>query len=624
MENKKIEIRTEEQYINRDFQDRISEFLKDDQRKKKILVVDAPTGAGKTHAFKSLKDSSGITFLVLPNNFLIEEKYVEFAQNDMIGSTYIAKLSRAVIDQTIENQGLKYNGNQESVLEAIDFILSNSSLKLIITNPSILFLILYNYYWNKIHKKGSHLSELIVKGLINLIFDEIHIYTKDQRNRILAINALLNENVKFGYSSATIPKDLLPTLNRVFGENSVEYVRAKTSSKNDSVSLLRGPVLVELFDVDPLSLPESIVENLRENKWIIILNKIKTINSFYKRLREDGKIASSDIKLLSGYHERSRTSIKEFTEGKYRIMITSNIIEQGINPPKDYVNFIIEPGIYYYNFIQRIGRVGRGIDSTTRVIIPIGNVSIPPSLEEFNDFNQVVEEISKLLKREDESEIPLIGLGHYIGSLISSSRFDYDHRKKFKQIVGNLSGASEILKGIEYFEIIENFINKMNPKDCRGFTNSKIDSIKSWWKSYNYTFQNFIKSEELMQVVDESLKEAGISDFVTSYSEIWIHKNKDILGKVGNANIVGEDRNEEFKEFPVILKNIPFSERRDIFKNVEWNERRLILEGLQSYEDKFRSCPNGKGIFELIKWFLVSTAWPDRILIKVDDPFHES
>jgi len=624
MENKKIEIRTEEQYINRDFQDRISEFLKDDQRKKKILVVDAPTGAGKTHAFKSLKDSSGITFLVLPNNFLIEEKYVEFAQNDMIGSTYIAKLSRAVIDQTIENQGLKYNGNQESVLEAIDFILSNSSLKLIITNPSILFLILYNYYWNKIHKKGSHLSELIVKGLINLIFDEIHIYTKDQRNRILAINALLNENVKFGYSSATIPKDLLPTLNRVFGENSVEYVRAKTSSKNDSVSLLRGPVLVELFDVDPLSLPESIVENLRENKWIIILNKIKTINSFYKRLREDGKIASSDIKLLSGYHERSLTSIKEFTEGKYRIMITSNIIEQGINPPKDYVNFIIEPGIYYYNFIQRIGRVGRGIDSTTRVIIPIGNVSIPPSLEEFNDFNQVVEEISKLLKREDESEIPLIGLGHYIGSLISSSRFDYDHRKKFKQIVGNLSGASEILKGIEYFEIIENFINKMNPKDCRGFTNSKIDSIKSWWKSYNYTFQNFIKSEELMQVVDESLKEAGISDFVTSYSEIWIHKNKDILGKVGNANIVGEDRNEEFKEFPVILKNIPFSERRDIFKNVEWNERRLILEGLQSYEDKFRSCPNGKGIFELIKWFLVSTAWPDRILIKVDDPFHES
>jgi len=624
MENKKIEIRTEEQYINRDFQDRISEFLKDDQRKKKILVVDAPTGAGKTHAFKSLKDSSGITFLVLPNNFLIEEKYVEFAQNDMIGSTYIAKLSRAVIDQTIENQGLKYNGNQESVLEAIDFILSNSSLKLIITNPSILFLILYNHYWNKIHKKGSHLSELIVKGLINLIFDEIHIYTKDQRNRILAINALLNENVKFGYSSATIPKDLLPTLNRVFGENSVEYVRAKTSSKNDSVSLLRGPVLVELFDVDPLSLPESIVENLRENKWIIILNKIKTINSFYKRLREDGKIASSDIKLLSGYHERSRTSIKEFTEGKYRIMITSNIIEQGINPPKDYVNFIIEPGIYYYNFIQRIGRVGRGIDSTTRVIIPIGNVSIPQSLEEFNDFNQVVEEISKLLKREDESEIPLIGLGHYIGSLISSSRFDYDHRKKFKQIVGNLSGASEILKGIEYFEIIENFINKMNPKDCRGFTNSKIDSIKSWWKSYNYTFQNFIKSEELMQVVDESLKEAGISDFVTSYSEIWIHKNKDILGKVGNANIVGEDRNEEFKEFPVILKNIPFSERRDIFKNVEWNERRLILEGLQSYEDKFRSCPNGKGIFELIKWFLVSTAWPDRILIKVDDPFHES
>ncbi|WP_162509364.1 hypothetical protein [Thermogymnomonas acidicola] len=44
-----------------------------------------------------------------------------------------------------------------------------------------------------------------------------------------------------------------------------------------------------------------------------------------------------------------------------RIVIASNIVEQGHNPPRDFMNFIISRGGYYgHNLRQRAGRVGEG------------------------------------------------------------------------------------------------------------------------------------------------------------------------------------------------------------------------------------------------------------------------
>jgi len=616
----RITLTTEKQYIKRDFQSKIEQFLLEGRSNKRVLIVDAPTGAGKTHTFKRLDNSEGVTFLVLPNNYLIEEKYEEFLSSGLIRSSYLKKLSREDITHTIEEEGLGKDNDPHAILTAIDYIISNS--KLIITNPSIVFLILYNHYWERYYAKGSHLSNLITKGLVNIIFDEIHIYDKDQRNRIIALNSLLYENVKFGYTSATIPSDLIKTLFQVFGEERVEYIKVTTTEPGESSNLLRGPIKLDIFNSEIFQLNEELLEELKYGNWIIILNKIVTINKFYKFLLEHN-FPNSDILLVSGYHSKSRETLNLFKEGKARIMIASNIIEQGINPPKNYTNFIIEPGYYNYSLVQRIGRVGRGIEEESHVFIPIPDKVIPRNIENLKDLNVIIDSLASLLRKGDESPIDFKSLGYYIGNFISITRFDEDHRNKFKEVIGKLNGSNEIIEAIESFDKIDRIIVGKKMDKCITMTPEKIKNIYNWWNSYNLTFKNFIKSESIIELIDESLKDSNNLGLFSTYNEMWVLINKEIIRKENGKLVVGEDREDPFKEFHVTLINVPFEEYGPrLFKEIEWKERDIIMDNLKRYYDVLLSCPTTKSIYQFLKEYLFATGWIDRIIYKVYEGQH--
>jgi CRISPR-associated helicase Cas3 len=615
MNNGEVEITTNKQFIKRDFQNIISQFLLEQGGGRKVLVVDAPTGSGKTHAFSNLEKFEGITFLVLPNNFLIEEKFNEFVNRGSIAPNQIRKLSRSEIDYNIIKNGLGDKNDPRSVLTAIEFILSGS--KIVITNPSIIFLILYNHYWKKYHTKGSHLVELIEAGMVNVVFDEIHIYNKDQRNRILSINALLSGNTKFVYTSATIPYDLLPTLKAIFGNDSIEYIKVTTTIESESSTLLRGPINIRIIKHSPLDLPEDLLKRLKEDKWIIILNKIITINQFYKILMKNG-FDKNEILLVSGYHDRNRQSVGIFKDGKARIIIASNIIEQGINPPKDYLNFIIEPGIYYYNFIQRIGRVGRGIQEQSYVVIPISNMVLPNEISKVNEFNDFVEKMSSIFKKEDISIIEPKLLGYYIGNFIS--RFSNDERNKLKEIIGKLAGGSEIIRGVENFDTLNTIILEDKLSSCFTIQPYLIEKIGKWWKSYNSTFQNFIKNESIVEIIDESITDKSDLPLASDYNELWVMMYKEILSYQNGVYTLGEDRSEPFKEFEISLINVPFEEYGPKkFGDIQWKEREIIIGNLENYKSELINCQTGKLFYQLLKDYLYSTAWPDRLIYKIED-----
>ena len=617
MDNSEVKVITKKQYINRDFQNIISQFLLERGVNKKILVVDAPTGAGKTHAFSNLGRFEGITFLVLPNNFLIEEKYNEFVSKDGMTTNQVRKLSRSEIDEYIAKNDLGNKNDPKAVLNAIEGILSGS--KIVITNPSITFLILYNHYWKKYHIMGSHLAELIAAGLVNIVFDEIHIYNKDQRNRIISINALLSRNPKFVYTSATIPNDLLPTLRTIFGNDSVEYIKVTSTTYSESSALLRGPINIRILKYSPLDLPNDLLESLKENKWIIILNKIITINRFYKILVERG-IDKNEILLVSGYHDRNRKSLGIFKEGKARIIIASNIIEQGVNPPKDYLNFIIEPGNYYYNFIQRIGRVGRGLEESSNLVIPVSNLVVPKDIGEVNEFNEFVEKMSSIFKKDDISVIEPKLLGYYIGNFMSRTRFDRDHREKFKEIIEKLPVGNEIIRGVENFDTLESIILEDKLNSCITIPSSIIKKIKNWWSSYNLTFQNFIKNESIVEVIDETITDENNLPMASNYNELWVMMYKEILSHQNGVYTLGEDRSEPFREFNISLINVPFEEYGpQKFGDIQWREREIIMENLECYRKILMNCKIGKLFFDLLKEYLYSTAWPDRLNYKIED-----
>ncbi|MGC8574886.1 MAG: helicase-related protein, partial [Thermoplasmata archaeon] len=505
----------------------------------------------------------------------------------------------------------------KTVLTAIEGILSGS--KIVITNPSITFLILYNHYWKKYHISGSHISDLITAGLVNVVFDEIHIYNKDQRNRIISINALLSRNPKFVYTSATIPSDLLPTLRTIFGNDSVEYIKVTSTTNSESSALLRGPINISILKYSPLDLPENLIESLKENKWIIILNKIITINRFYKILLEKG-IDKSEILLVSGYHDKNGQSLAIFKEGKARIIIASNIIEQGVNPPRDYLNFIIEPGNYYYNFIQRIGRVGRGLEEPSNLVIPISNLVVPKDIGEVNEFNEFIEKMSGIFKKEDTSIIEPKLLGYYIGNFISRTRFDKDHREKFKEIIEKLPVGNEILKGVENFNILESIVLEDKLNSCYNISPSLIKKIKNWWGCYNLTFQNFIKNESIVEVIDETITDENDLPMASNYNELWVMMYKEILSYENGVYTLGEDRSEPFKEFKISLINVPFEEYGpQKFGDIQWKEREIIIRNIENYKSELINCKTGKLFFQLLKEYLYSTAWPDRLIYKIED-----
>ena len=139
MEHTPLEISP--QFISRGFQNRIYDFLTDKSQDNKIMILNAPTGSGKTYSFKFLEDSEGFSFIVLPNNFLIEEKVQEFSK--LIDGKKIGQLSSPSVRNALIDNGVEMN--KESFL---DYIFNSIyGKKIIITNPSFLFLVFYNFNW---------------------------------------------------------------------------------------------------------------------------------------------------------------------------------------------------------------------------------------------------------------------------------------------------------------------------------------------------------------------------------------------------------------------------------------------------------------------------------------------
>jgi hypothetical protein len=154
-------------------------------------------------------------------------------------------------------------------------------------------------------------------------------------------------------------------------------------------------------------------------------------------------------------------------------------------------------------------------------------------------------------------------------------------------------------------------------------TPEKIKNIYNWWNSYNLTFKNFIKSESIIELIDESLKDKNNLGLFSTYNEMWVLINKEIIRKENGKLVVGEDREDPFKEFYVTLLNVPFEEYGPrLFKEIEWKEREIIINNLKGYRDVLFSCPTTRSIYKKLEEYLYATGWIDRIIYKVYEGQH--
>jgi CRISPR-associated helicase Cas3 len=574
---------------------------------KRIALLSAPTGAGKTFGFKKMI-LDGFIMIILPNNLLSNEVYDDFKKEKVD----IALLNSQSLNESLQkykDEGFE-DITKDKVIESII-----TGKKIVITNPELFYYIILNKY--KYSTKSDSLSDLIKDGLRLIVIDEVHVYSRDQINIILGILKLINPNIKIMFSTATLPNFFKDLIKFLFDERNVIEINAtREYIKSNDNKILQGPLNITIpkehdindFIKDKISL-------LKTGFWFIIADSIRNIQSIYNLLIKS--MDKNEIRMISAYHDPTYSSYKEMLKSQqFRIIIGSNIIEQGINPPSYFSNYIIEPGLDIKNFIQRIGRIGRNSDEMSSVYIIFKNsISNTENIKNINTITDLFSFIEKKLPEKNVSYSP-----KYIGtySALISQVFSHNLRKVIHENINNDKDGWGFSSWYYKTESVVKFIQNIeSDKKIYFATKKQIPEIKSiieWWKLYYESLNTFIPT-------NEKIKGFDVDDKVKfSYDYIWTRKNKVILNEDNGIVIVKGFNDKTDYEFNVYVKGIPFNGMTLQFKQISpYNARTFIIEKIQEYIKNSYVEQEYRNFLESLKDIIMATADYERLNIEVID-----
>lgn len=586
----------------KEFQISMRDFANGD---KEIGVLSAPTGAGKTYGFKTMIQDERFIIILLPNNLLAHEVCEDFLKSGI--STVL--LNSEKVTEKVEEMVRK--GFEATRDKAILSMITNK--KIVVTNPELFYYIILNKY--KLNPKTDSLSDFIVAGLKMIVIDEVHIYSRDQINILLGIMKLFHKEIKILFSSATIPGFFDVAIKKLFGEENIREITVdREYVKNSSNSILQGKINVFIPNFN--STASFIEENhniMNTGYWFIIADSIRNMQSIYDVIKKH--YSPNEIGLISAYHDPEYTTYhKIFEDEKYRIVIGSNIVEQGINPPKYFSNFIVEPGMDIKNFIQRVGRIGRNSEKINNLYVIFKNKDV--NVQSFYN-GMTIEEFYKIMKNKLPESITGYRPG-YIGiySALIANKLSYNLKETITTNInidrdgqGYTQSFNRATKTIGLINKIRNDKNLFYElkKDIR-----ELKSILGWWDYYYDSIVNFIPVSEKFNGFDSMEKRKF------SYDYIWILKNKNIEYK-DNSIIIVKGFNEKVDyDFDVCVEGIPFNKRQVKYKDVApYRARKLIIKKMEEYSDFQDSKGNAKMISEGLKDIVIATSDYSRLKLEV-------
>ncbi len=572
---------------------------------KRIVILNAPTGSGKTFAFKEIK-KKGKVMIVLPNNLLSEE-----VRNGI--NKRACLLNKKNIEEHIEKV-YKTQGKKCSKAEAIEQMAIENDY--VVTNPTVFLFMLLNYYLQ--NEKDDMISRLMKHDLQTIIFDEFHIYTLDQLYKILAASVIIPKKVKIIFSSATVPNYFIGLCKKIFGDNSVEEINPRRSyEKSERNTILQGPIKMHIFNGSAQKLLETNQNLLGSGKWVMILDSIRNIEEVGQVLRN--RMENNEFGLMAAYYDPNYDVYRSTKEvnSQLRIVVSSNVIEQGINIDPSFSNFIIEPGVGSENLIQRIGRVGRGIEqeSTVYLCIPNGINHYDKNIENMDDLIKFLLSLNFPGKKREPYPF---GVGVYTYLLLEKITF-FASSIIEKNII---NGYNENLKAGYWCakEVCETMNNEEGIIKIRKNCFKGIKELKEWWDKYKETIFDFIpKVSNEVNVLDESF-DLNDGFLRTRYNEIWINKNKDILYRDCYNFIVGDFNQKVKYDFSVKVSNLPQGSRKLKYGHIEFGAHGIIVEDVEKLlsesgcenNDKFRE------FVEDVRSCTKVTAGLERLILEVD------
>ncbi len=504
-----VEVRLEEKkYILHAFQ---QVFYSDLSNLPTVIVVIAPTGAGKTFAFtlpiiyaKNHNYFPPRGLVIAPTNALVEDMYNSFKK--------VAKTEK-ITGITLQKHGIE---RPKELLNKV------KSANIIVTNPDIVNFVIHGGYHIEKTGKRRHIlnfqdwTEFFGK-IDYVIFDEYHLYDEEQIANILVwlmTSYQFFKNIKWFFVSAT-PE---PALFKFLYNQRIDY-KIIQQDLTDSGRVIQGKQKINFIGVSQYyslykwmfengeiraDVKEKISEAIKSGKKVFLL-----FNSLREAKIAENKMRNVFCKARIGVNTGFETRQKDFNFNpeEYDIIITTSKAEVGVNYTVQLA--YIDSGKYLRNFLQRIGRIGRkGEESEIHCITPV----------------TVVEEIKKLVKN------PEINYYEFIDMLNQSFEDLKLKEERIPVFMGALLwSVYNALKSHERRKLINGLIDKFPYSKILFKLDKVIENVKEEINEEFYEnleiFWNVFK-RSLMRFRDDAIQwKIFYKNQETEYDIIWVLDN---------------------------------------------------------------------------------------------------
>lgn len=206
----------------------------------------------------------------------------------------------------------------------------------------------------------GRIHDMIRRNFINaqtinlIVLDEAdEMLSTGFKEQIYNIFQYMNNDVQVGLFSATIPAEV-NALTEKFMRNPVKILVKSEALTLEGISQYFISVEDDKHKYNSLKDLYSIIS---VSQCIIYCNSVKRVQDLYDVMKDDG-FPVCCIHSNMDKSERS-TSFMQFKNGKYRVMISSNVTARGIDIQQvsTVINFDIPRDVHTY--LHRIGRSGR-------------------------------------------------------------------------------------------------------------------------------------------------------------------------------------------------------------------------------------------------------------------------
>lgn len=379
----------------------------------RIIVVEAPVGAGKSHIVRRFAQGTDFPWLILtyPTKILMEMQVGALKRElgkvrhwpddeEACGETTLFEYSTSALVRSLKRKGFDGNLNRGKVIsEILERHWLSARNHIFVTTPDVLHLLMEGVY----HAPNQIQSKL--KNAL-VVFDEFHLYTNLENFPPLIEKLLERFAAKIFLLSATPTTN--PELDGIFEKHSVRRISFSSSLGNDSDKVFNHPLRLKIVPCAYTKIPEflqvarEILPSLPRPGAVIFdsIFRLKHIKPKLERLFPHLRFFEYD----GMRHDRI-----EFSDTT--VILGTSSIEVGVEMK---IKGLVTEAAFWTAAIQRIGRVGRAEP---------GEVFL---LTRNRDVSCRVGDRTSLTRWELEEEVLKASLKERFGNTVSGEMFRGD------------------------------------------------------------------------------------------------------------------------------------------------------------------------------------------------------